>query len=59
MGSWFTFLVSQDKMANKQDYVDLGSTCANVCKVLDRGLNGKRLDELNQSVLEAIQGLTK
>ena len=45
-------------MANKQDYVDLGSTCASVCRVLDRGLNGKRLDELNQSVLEAIQGLT-
>ena len=46
-------------MANEQDYVDLGSTCANVCKVLDRGLNGKRLEELSQSVLEAIQGLAK
>ena len=46
-------------MANEQDYVDLGSTCANVCTVLDRGLNGKGLDELSQSVLGAIQGLTK
>ena len=46
-------------MSNQQDYVDLGSTCAHVCKVLDRGLNGKRSDELSQSVLEAIQGLTE
>ena len=45
-------------MANKQEYVDLGSACANVCKVLDRGLNGRRLDELSKSVLEAIQQLT-
>ena len=46
-------------MANKEDYINHGSTCANVRKVLDRGLNGKRLDKPNQSVLEAIQGLTK
>ena len=45
-------------MANKRDYVDIGSTCANVCKVLDRGLDGKRLDGLGQAVLEAIQQLT-
>ena len=45
-------------MANEKEYVDIGSTCANVCKVLDRGLNGKRLDELSQAVLEAIQELT-
>ena len=46
-------------MANQQGYVDLGSTCAHVCEVLDRGLNGKQPDELSQSVLKAIQGLTK
>ena len=45
-------------MANEKEYVDIGSTCANVCKVLDRGLNGKRSDELSQAVLEAIQELT-
>ena len=45
-------------MANEKDYVDIGSTCANVCKVLDRGLNGRQLDELSQAVLEAIQQLT-
>ena len=45
-------------MANKKEYVDIGSTCADVCKILDRGLNGKRLEELSQAVLEAIQRLT-
>ena len=41
-------------MANEQDYVDFGVNCADVCGVLDRGLNGRRLDELSRSVLDAI-----
>jgi hypothetical protein len=45
-------------MINEQDCVDLGLSCADVCKVLNRGLKGRRLDELSQSVLEAIQELT-
>lgn len=45
-------------MVNEQDCVDLGISCADVCKVLDRGLNGRRLEELSQSVLEAIEQLT-
>ena len=45
-------------MVNKTDYVDLGLACAGVCKVLDRGMGGRRLDELNQSVFEAIEQLT-
>ena len=45
-------------MVNKQDYVDLGLVCADVCKALDRGLKGRRLDELSPSVLEAIEELT-
>ena len=45
-------------MANDQDYVDLGLSCADVCKALDRGLNGRRLDDLSQSVLGAIEQLT-
>jgi hypothetical protein len=45
-------------MANKQDYVDLGLSCADVCKALDRGLEGRQLDELNKSVLGAIEQLT-
>jgi hypothetical protein len=44
-------------MANQQDYVDLGLSCANVCKALDRGLKGRRLDELGPSVLEGIEEL--
>jgi hypothetical protein len=43
---------------NKTDYVDLGLACADVCKVLDRGMKGRRADELSQPVLEAIEQLT-
>jgi hypothetical protein len=56
MGFWLTFL--QESMINKEDCVDLGLSCADVCRALDRGLKGRRLDELSQSVLEAIQQLT-
>jgi hypothetical protein len=45
-------------MMNKTDYVDLGLACANVCKVLDRGVRGRRADELSQPVFEAIEQLT-
>ena len=45
-------------MANKTDYVELGLACADVCRALDRGVNGRRLDELSQSVFEAIGQLT-
>ena len=45
-------------MANKSDYVELGLTCANVCRALDRGMNGKKTDDLSQSVREAIAQLT-
>ena len=46
-------------MANKSDYVDLGLACADVCKALERGLNGKELDDLSPSVREAIEQLTR
>ena len=45
-------------MVNKTDYVDLGLACADVCKALDRGMSGRKVDELSQSVLEAIGQLT-
>ena len=45
-------------MANEGDYVDLGLTCASVCTALDRGLGGKRLNDLSGSVCEAIKQLT-
>ena len=47
----------QDSMANKADYVDLGLSCADVCRALDRVMNRRRVDELSQSVFEAIQQL--
>ena len=48
----------QDSMANKSDYVEVGLACADVCKALDRGMNGKKLEDLNESVREAINQLT-
>lgn len=56
-GSRFTFL--QESMINVQDCVELGLSCANVCKFLDRGLKGRRLDELSQPMLDAIEQLTR
>ena len=45
-------------MTNQVDYVELGLACANVCAALDRGLSGKKLNDLNISVREAINQLT-
>jgi hypothetical protein len=45
-------------MANELDYVDLGLSCADICRALDRGMNGKKLDDLSRSVCEAINQLT-
>lgn len=49
---------TQDSMANRTDYVELGLTCAGVCKALDRGMNGRRSDQFSRSVFEAIEELT-
>jgi hypothetical protein len=40
-------------MVDNMDYVGLGLSCANVCRALDRGLSGKKLDEFSQSVYDA------
>lgn len=45
-------------MLNEEDYVDIALACADVCTALKRGVDGKRLDELSQSVIEAIEKLT-
>ena len=44
----------QDTMANNEDYVELGQACADVCQALYQRLKGRRPDEINQSVLDAI-----
>ena len=51
-------LVVQDTMANDKDYVELGEACGEVCQALYQRLKGRRSDELNQSVLGAIETLT-
>ena len=57
MGLPLMFL--QDSMANQQDYVELGLNCAEICTALGRGMNGKRLNDLNPSVCDAISQLTR
>jgi len=45
-------------MINKRDYLELGLSCAEVCTALERGLDGKEMDDLSQPVCEAIAKLT-
>jgi len=44
-------------MANELDYVELGLACADICRALDRGVGGKKLDDLSQTVCDAINQL--
>ena len=44
----------QDTMVNDQDYVELGLYCADICNALNRGMGGKKLNDLSQSVCDAI-----
>jgi len=48
----------QDLAANELEYVELGLSCADICKALDRGMNKRKLDDLSQSVCDAINQLT-
>ena len=45
-------------MINEAEYVELGLACAEVCKALNRGMNGKRPEDLSQSLREAVDKLT-
>ena len=49
---------TQDSMTNEVDYVEIGLTCSDICNALGRGMNGKRPDDLSQSVYDAIAQLT-
>lgn len=55
MNLLFTF--TQDSMANDQDYVDIGLSCAGICEALGRGMNRKRLSDLSPSVHEVIKSV--
>lgn len=48
----------QDSRLNEEEYIKLGIAYAQVCIALSRGANGKHLEDLNQSVSEAIVQLT-
>ncbi|KAF9792081.1 hypothetical protein BJ322DRAFT_1215335 [Thelephora terrestris] len=41
-------------LANRQDCIELGQTCVEICCVLDRGTKGKGAEHLNQLVRDAI-----
>ena len=45
-------------MTNDQDYLELGLAFDDVCQALDRGLDGRRPDEISRTVLGAIEKLT-
>ena len=44
-------------MVNEWDYVELGPSCADICKTLKQGINRKNLDDLSNSVCDAISQL--
>jgi len=54
----FGFTIIQESKINESTYVELGLNCADICRALDRAMNGKKLDDLSQSVREAIAQLT-
>ena len=49
---------AQDSMANRMDFVELGLACADVCKALDRGMDGRQANQFSRSVFEAIEQLS-
>jgi hypothetical protein len=53
----FLLTTIQESMMNERDYVELVLICADICLALDRGTDGKELDDLSQSVREAINQL--
>jgi hypothetical protein len=44
-------------MANEEGYVEVGLSCAQICKALDRGIDGKSLEDLSMSVRQAMLDL--
>jgi len=45
-------------LINRADCVELGLACVDVCTALERGLNEKKFDDLDNSVREEINQLT-
>jgi hypothetical protein len=55
----FELTFVQDSDIDREDYVQLGFSCADVCRALDRGLDGTRTNELSPSVFRVIEQLTR
>ena len=49
---------TQESMLNELEYVELGLFCADICRALGRGMGGKKMGDLSQSVCDAINQLT-
>jgi len=52
------FTHCQDTMVNGLGYAELGLSCADVCRALEQGTNGRKQDELSPSVYDAVNQLT-
>ena len=52
VNSSFELTFTQDFAIDEQDYVNVGWFCADMCKALNRGLEGRQLDELTRSMLD-------
>jgi hypothetical protein len=46
-------------MVDNPDYVELGLSCADVCRALDRGVNGGKPNKPSHSVYNATNQLTR
>jgi hypothetical protein len=44
-------------MGNREDYLELGVACGDVCEALERGLNRRQADQLGRPVFDAIEQL--
>ena len=54
----FQVMSLQETIANEQHYTELGLNSADISGALDQGTSGKKLDDLSQSVCEAVNQLT-
>jgi len=49
---------NQNFTTNEQECIKLGLSCADICTALERGMDGKKLEDLSQPMFEAVQQLT-
>lgn len=51
------FTHGQDTMINEKVYVELGFSCADICRAIERGIDERKLDDFSGSVRDAIDQL--